>query len=90
MGSSMLPGATAVLKATFGSALLSLFANSPRSTDRERDESSKGRISLAFRKVAMGSSTQSLSTAGVTGVVLAPLGAAVRARNAFVIDIVRP
>jgi hypothetical protein len=68
-GDSTLPGAMAVLKDTFASARLSSRANKPRSTDRDREESSRHSISRDFLKAAMGSSRDDVSGAGLVGVV---------------------
>ena len=79
-GSSTLPGAMAVLKDTFASARLSSLANRPRSTERDREESSRDSTSRDFRKTAMGSSRDDVFGAGLVGVVWDSRTAAVRTR----------
>jgi hypothetical protein len=81
LGSSTLPGAMAVLRDTFASARLSSLANRPRSTERDREESSRDSMSRAFRRAAMGSSQDEEMGAGLVGVVCDSRPAAVRTRK---------
>ena len=78
-----LPGATALLSATMGSARLSALANSPpRSMEWARVGSSEGGlISRSFLSMAGSSRLNDLPMRGVVGTVLATGGLAVRVKK---------
>jgi hypothetical protein len=87
-GSSTVPGATAGVNATCGSALLSALANSPRSIDRALFVSSAAaaRASRACLTPLPELSVTVVSYNGVGGTVYDSRGAPVRLRNAPATD----